>query len=93
VQVILPVQEHKYKNIYNADERVAGLAYLSHISDHLKEVNTKIQGTIKNILSSMDKPLVSWRCDYNLLPMIHYDPPNCLYADADKTWFGIIKQH
>jgi hypothetical protein len=47
------------------------MAYLSGISDHLKELNTEIQGTITNILSSIDKILVTWGCAYNLLPMIH----------------------
>jgi hypothetical protein len=56
--VVLSLQEQKYKEVHDANELVLELAYPSNISDHLKEMNTIIQSTIKTILSSMDKILV-----------------------------------
>jgi len=55
---VSPLQEQKYTQVHDVDELVPELAYPSNISDHLKEMNTIIQGTIKTILSSMDKILV-----------------------------------
>jgi uncharacterized protein YqgV (UPF0045/DUF77 family) len=55
VQVVLSLQEQKYKQVHDADELVPELAYPSNISDQLKEMNTIIQGTIETILSSTDK--------------------------------------
>jgi hypothetical protein len=71
VRVVLPLQEQKYTQVHDVDELVPELAHSSNISDHLKEMNTIIQGTIKTILSSIDKILVFWSCYSNLLPMMH----------------------
>jgi hypothetical protein len=48
-------QEHEYAQLVADDEWIAKLAYLSDIFIHLNELNRKMQGKNKNILTSMDK--------------------------------------
>jgi hypothetical protein len=50
VQVVLPLQEQKYNQVYDADEWVPELAYLSNTSDHLKRNEHKNSGQNQNYL-------------------------------------------